>query len=201
MASSETGECSAELFPFTFYDSAGQNISGVLNDEGICIFPEANCGVDASAGGGDGKCCEAKSEYTVTGSNYMFIAFGFIFFLNWCYSYFFAKLFTESPFARAALEEMEEKSSGPWWTRKLPAFLQQVFKLGLWVSITVAVVSPIFMKDSVQRALVVTSRNVLMSSEAFLVPYKEIFQFIEDIVSVRVNYALTRGDKALADQV
>ena len=64
-----------------------------------------------------------------------------------------------------------------------------------------AVVSPIFMKDSIQRALIVTSRNVLMSSEAFLVPYKEIFQFIEDIVSVRVNYALTRGDKALADQV
>mmetsp|Transcript_18901 Transcript_18901/g.41182 ORF Transcript_18901/g.41182 Transcript_18901/m.41182 type:complete len:686 (+) Transcript_18901:333-2390(+) len=197
MSTAETDdECSAELFPFTFYDSTGQNVSGIPNDEGLCIFPEANCAADAGS-----ICCEAKSEYTITGSNYMYIAFGFIFFLQFCYSYFFAKLYEESRFARTAMDAMEEKSGGPWWIQKMPRLAQKFFTLGLWVSITVAVVSPIFMKDSVQRALVVTSRNVLMSSEAFLVPYKEIFQFIEDIVSVRVNYALTRGDKALADQL
>ena len=206
MATSEIDDCSAEVFPFTFYDSNGQNVSGIPNDAGICIFPDANCRVDATAtaaaaGGGGSICCEAKSEYTVTGSMYMFIAFGFIIFLNAIYGYFFEKLYTESRFARTAMDAMEEKSGGPWWLQKMPAFIQKVFKLGLWVSVTVAVVSPIFMKDSVQRALVVTSRNVLMSSEAFLVPYKEIFQFIEDIVSVRVNYALRSGDKALADQV
>mmetsp|Transcript_11282 Transcript_11282/g.23749 ORF Transcript_11282/g.23749 Transcript_11282/m.23749 type:complete len:702 (+) Transcript_11282:462-2567(+) len=208
MATSEIGDCSAEVFPFTFYDSTGKNVSGVPNDEGICIFPDANCGVDATAtaaatagGGSAAICCEAKSEYTVTGSMYMFIAFGFIFFLNAMYSYFFAKLYTESRFARTAMDAMEEKSGGPWWMQKMPTFVQKVFKMGLWVSVTVAVVSPIFMKDSVQRALVVTSRNILMSSEAFLVPYKEIFQFIEDIVSVRVNYALRRGDKSLTDQL
>jgi len=40
------------------------------------------------------------------------------------------------------------------------------------------------MKPSIQANLVVTSRNVLQSAEAFLIPYKEIFKFVEDIVNV-----------------
>lgn len=37
---------------------------------------------------------------------------------------------------------------------------------------------------------------VLQGAEAFLIPYKEVFQFVEDIVNVKINYdyALNSGD-------
>jgi len=47
----------------------------------------------------------------------------------------------------------------------------------------------------------VTQRNQVIAAEAFLVPYNEIFQFIEDIILVRVNYALGSGNKKLTDML
>ena len=35
---------------------------------------------------------------------------------------------------------------------------------------------------------------VLQGAEAFLIPYKEVFQFVEDIVNVKINYTLNSGD-------
>lgn len=69
------------------------------------------------------------------------------------------------------------------------------------VGVTVLIVIPVMMKPSIQKNLNVSSRTALQSAEAFLVPYKEIFQFVEDIINIKINYALSAGDKITANKL
>ena len=94
------------------------------------------------------------------------------------------------------LEGIKFDNTPPWLRSKL---LAHIWNKGIWIGTTAFVVVPIFMKQSIQEQLTVSSRNVLQSAEAFLVPYKEIFQFVEDIVSVKINYALSSRNKSLAN--
>jgi len=77
--------------------------------------------------------------------------------------------------------------------------LAWLWGMGIWVGIGVLVTIPTIMKPSIQANLNVSSRNVLQSAEAFLVPYKEIFQFVEDIVSIKINYALNSDNLEQVD--
>ena len=177
-------------FPFQFFASNGTAIRGEIGSEGYCIFPDANCGLDSSIE----DCCQAKDGLAETGSEYMYIAFAFIF-LPYIYLNRFADWEdTGSPY------EERDSSGLPPWVKKVPG-LSCIFSLGLWVSITLQIMVPIFMKGSIQAKLDVSSRNALIAGEAFIVPYKEIFQFIEDIVLVRVNYAMARGQKERTNQL
>ncbi|KAK1734207.1 hypothetical protein QTG54_015210 [Skeletonema marinoi] len=78
----EIGVCTSLTFPFIFYDANGQPVNGVPDANGICTFPDSSCGVSAintDTGGRVGNCCSAAPESVVTGGNYMFLAFAFIF--------------------------------------------------------------------------------------------------------------------------
>lgn len=192
--------CSVEAFPFSYFDANGSLVDGALNEAGVCIFETANCHPDAPTT----SCCQPNltsfPKLTTTGSNYMFIAFAIIF-IPIVYIKHIA------PSKERKQEKADEKERMvPWWIKAFPiSFLRKImlrlFHFGLMAYIATQVVIPIFMRQSIQAELTVSSRNSLIAAEAFLVPYAEIFQFIEDIVLVRVNYALGRKDKALTSQL
>jgi hypothetical protein len=190
MASTNAQEvCSNASFPFTFYNVNRSVETGVFNDDGLCIFPTANCGSDVAIQ----DCCQALPELTITGSNYMFIAFAFI-----LIPIVYAKYLAKTPEERDA----DKHNRIPDWVKRIPSRLfQKLFTYGLPVYITAQVMVPIYMRQSLQERLDVSSRNTLIAAEAFIVPYSAIFQFIEDIVLVRVNYALASGNKPLTNNL
>ena len=218
MSNSSTFPCSVNNFPFDFLGPDGTQVNGTLNEQGQCIFPAAQCALDLAVDG----CCKAKPEVAATGSDYMFLAFLVIF-----VPYFYLRF--RGSKARAASRNNQQDKDGanqdnanddegrlgtddkearrgpgsvPSWVKKLPCvFFVPLFAMGLWVQITMQILIPILMRSSLQSKLDVASRNALIAAEAFLIPYGEIFQFIEDIVLVRVNYALGRGDKELTNQL
>jgi hypothetical protein len=190
MASSSSGICSIESFPFNFFASNGTQVPGVLDADGFCIFPDAACAPDDPIS----ACCQAKDSVDNTGDNYMFIAFIFI--------------FLPITFVKRARNESEEAQRArdermtPTWVKAIPShFIQNLFKYGLYAYVALQVVVPILMRTSIQQTLSVVNRNTVIAAEAFLVPYNQIFQFIEDIVMVRVNYALASHQKALTNEL
>ena len=190
MTSTDAQEvCSNLSFPFTFYNVNGSVETGVFNDDGLCIFPTANCGSDVAIQ----DCCQALPELTNTGSNYMFIAFAFIL-IPIMYTRYLAKTPEE--------READRNNRVPNWVKQIPFRLfHKLFPYGLNVYVTAQVMVPIYMRQSLQEKLDVSSRNTLIAAEAFIVPYSAIFQFIEDIVLVRVNYALASGNKPLTNNL
>merc|ERR1719401_3166911 len=52
-----------------------------------------------------------------------------------------------------------------------------------------------------QRALDVPTRNAMMIASAFLEPVREVFKFLEDIVTAKVSYAIGAGDSRVARRV
>lgn len=54
---------------------------------------------------------------------------------------------------------------------------------------------------SYQSALTVVSRNALLAIENVTTPFYEIFQFIEDVITVRLAYALGSGNKPLVNKL
>lgn len=127
----------------------------------------------------------------------MFIAFGIIF-LPFLYLRYLAPSSPQSEEARRARKERMT----PSWVKNMGSKrLVRLFGLGLMAYITLQVVVPILMRSSIQERLSVTNRNTVIAAEAFLVPYNAIFQFIEDIVLVRVNYAMARKDHQLTNEL
>jgi hypothetical protein len=61
------------------------------------------------------------------------------------------------------------------------------------VGIVAAILVEIEMGTSIQTTLKVIDRNALLQATVFLTPFAEIFAFLEDIISVRVQYALAAG--------
>ena len=189
MTSTDASVCSNASFPFTFYNADGGVETGVLNSDGLCIFPTANCGNNVAVQ----DCCQALPELTNTGSNYMFIAFAFI-----LIPIAYVKYLAKTPEER----EADRDKRVPKWVEQIPLrIVRKLFTYGLPVYITAQVMVPIYMRQSLQANLNVASRNTLIAAEAFIVPYAAIFQFIEDIVLVRVNYALSSGDKPLTNNL
>jgi hypothetical protein len=126
----------------------------------------------------------------------MFIAFAFIF-----VPIFLLRAGEGDPEAKAARKEREDRMI-PAWVKNIPSRLVlRLFKYGLMAYIILQIVVPIFMRNSIQETLSVVNRNTVIAAEAFLVPYNQVFQFIEDIVMVRVNYALAWKKKELTNEL
>jgi len=191
--------CTSSSFPFTFYDANGQPVNGV-SDNGICIFPESNCGVDTIDTGRVGNCCSPAPDSVVTGGDYMFIAFAFIFASVFFIKKYLSEVWEKHPILQETIGDGDHRT--PRWIKN--TFLKPfswIWQWGIWVGIAALVTVPTQMKPSVQQNLNVSSRNVLQGAEAFLIPYKEVFQFVEDIVNVKINYALNSGDFEAANSL
>lgn len=178
--------CSSD-FPFLFYDVNGVVVPGSKNSDGICTFTNANCGPDTLVH----ECCkknvDAEGYNFNEGSRYTLICFVFMFI-----PLFYHKFGMQTADQRIAFK----KRMTPSWVEKIPiGLVQKIFQFGLFAYITAQVMVPIYMRDSIQANLNVSSRNSLLAAEAFLVPFKDIFQFIEDVILIRVNFSLATGNK------
>jgi hypothetical protein len=190
-ATPSTSTCSIESFPFDFFAASGTRVAGVLDADGFCVFPDAACSPANPIAG----CCRAKESVETTGDKYMFLAFAFIL----APSIFISNSGQQDPEARDA----QNRKMIPSWVRAMPgrAIAIPVFMMGLYAYIAMLITVPIVMRVSIQQTLNVVNRNAVIAAEAFLVPYNQIFQFIEDIVMVRVNYALALKQKALTNEL
>jgi hypothetical protein len=187
-----SGICSVESFPFNFFAANGTQVPGVLDADGLCIFPDAACAPNDPIS----SCCQAKDSVDNTGDNYMFIAFIFIFL-----PITFVKRSRSSNESDEARQAREDRMT-PKWVKSVPSgLIRKLFKYGLYAYVALQVVVPILMRTSIQQTLSVVNRNTVIAAEAFLVPYNQIFQFIEDIVMVRVNYALASHQKVLTNEL
>lgn len=135
----------------------------------------------------------------------MFVCYSFIFFpLFWAQW----QIYNASTPEERQMYEKEDIERRPKFiseNRYLPesvkAFLLGLYELGLPFYITASITIPIFLKSSQQSVMSVTERTSLAASEAFMVPFFTIFSFVEDIVMVRVSYAMSQNDRALTDRL
>ncbi|CAE8642066.1 unnamed protein product, partial [Polarella glacialis] len=67
-------------------------------------------------------------------------------------------------------------------------------QLGIYVGVFAVTFSSVAMADSTQLALAVPQRNSMLAAAAFLMPVKEIFQFLEDTTSVKIAFAMGTGN-------
>ncbi|VEU34278.1 unnamed protein product [Pseudo-nitzschia multistriata] len=201
--------CSIEAgFPFVFFDGDGEAVNGTAvataggNGTGSCFFPSATC----SPEGRVSDCCGiSPSAGVATGANYMFLAFAFFMApLFWAISAIYGSM---TPEEREISDQKDEERKPRFIThnRCIPEFLKKtllgVYELGLPFVITARVTIPIFAKKTQQRYMTVDQRTSLAASEAFMVPFFTIFTFVEEIVMIRVNYAVSENDKALTDRL
>jgi hypothetical protein len=140
LSSAMAAQCTSDSFPFIFYDEAGDPVDGVVNDNGICMFPNSVCG-EGSPG-----CCEPK-PYT-TGAYYMFIAFAVIFVPKFFIHLYFKEIHERDP---TLIEDVKFDSKPRWMNRGPEKYKAWIWNYGIWVGVTVLIVMPIIMKPSVQR--------------------------------------------------
>ena len=93
---------------------------------------------------------------------------------------------------RAAQERASCKEAcgdGKWQAQLFKIF---VF-LGYVAGIALPIQAHIQMNVSIQRTLSPAQRSSVLAADAFLAPMEEIFEFLEDTVTVRIGYALGAG--------
>jgi len=193
--------CSSADFPFVFYDATKELVNGTLVD-GACVFFEGNCDPSVSTK----KCCDINGEvFTGTGANYMHIANCFIYLPLWWGMGALYKSMTKEEREIYAAEEEERKpkfiTESKWLPNFLKSILLSVWDMGLIGNIVATIVIGNLLKQSEQENMSVLERNSLAASEAFMDPYYRIFSFIEEIIMIRVSYAMVKGDKKLTDRL
>lgn len=188
----DTSICDAGTFPFYYYDADHNYVNGTFDNNGECIFPDANCGPNLLTK----DCCDAnKSE---TSYPQIFLALAILSFIPFVYM--------KCSKSAEELEEFEKEkqTNKPKFLAKMGRLeypLTKLFNLGLTVFIAAAIALEIMLNRSYQANMAVNERNALMSVLVFMSPFDEIFQFIEDIVMVKMMYALGRGDKRMTNKL
>mmetsp|Transcript_92950 Transcript_92950/g.262772 ORF Transcript_92950/g.262772 Transcript_92950/m.262772 type:complete len:693 (+) Transcript_92950:145-2223(+) len=159
---------------------------------GLCIFPTATCASDF-------WCCSA-APWVKTGSNrsgslMVFIGTGllslFIFIvtggrLGKPWGFRASEAPGKAPGPEDALQEE---------VKRIENLKLEGSNFGLYLGLFVSILAAVFMSLSTQKLLRMTERNAMLAADAFLIPFGDIFQFLEDAVSVKIGYAIGCGDK------
>ena len=194
---------SAGDFPFVFYDTNNEAVNGTFDSTGSCIFPTANCDPSVSTN----ECCSLNPNggFGVTGSNYMLIAWSFFMVPLYYAMYSMYQNMTPEQRESENIKDQEKKPRFITHSSWMPNCLKSVtlfwYGLGVWGYFTAVVVVPIFAKQTQQLYMSVIERNTLAASEAFWEPFKMIFTFVEEIITIRVSYAMSRNDKEMTDRL
>ena len=69
--------------------------------------------------------------------------------------------------------------------------------LGYVGAVTAGVCQPLIMQQSIQNTLDPAHRAAVLAAHAFLIPLEEVFCFLEDTMTVRINFAMGAGDLQL----
>jgi hypothetical protein len=121
----------------------------------------------------------------------MYIAFAYIFIQIYFIRKYLAEVWEKHPNLRNTVG----RDRTPRWIKTtFLKRLERIWSWGIWIGVAAVVVVPTQMRPSIQEQLNVSDRNILQGAEAFLIPYTEMFQFVEDIVNVKINYAINSGD-------
>ena len=68
-------------------------------------------------------------------------------------------------------------------------------------SIVCMIMMPIYMMNSIQSSFTPAERNAVLAVGAFLTPADEIFSFLEDLMVVRISYAIATKRYYLANRL
>merc|ERR1711966_218412 len=85
-------------------------------------------------------------------------------------------------------------------TDRLPKIIQILEKQGIGAGVGFMVWAQIFMANEVQAKIPFENRNALLAAMAFLLPFEQIFLFLEDTMSVRINHAMGAEQYATANK-
>ena len=224
--STNTTTATCSITDFIFFDSAGNPVLGDYNDDGICVFEAANCHPKSLPS----ECCtydannirsnersNAKNNNdNIDGwiSKYMMLCL----LVPICYmkkvvnkkavtndhddeededQYEDQTNNTSSQEEQEQEQEEKKETVTPYWW----SIIEYVYSKGFLVFMLMSIGASIATRKSYQTTMSVSHRTLLMSTEAFMVPFYEIFQFIEDIVLVQIGHALGRKDRKLTDHL
>eukprot|EP00930_Biecheleria_cincta_P027572 TRINITY_DN19344_c0_g1_i1.p1 TRINITY_DN19344_c0_g1~~TRINITY_DN19344_c0_g1_i1.p1 ORF type:complete len:685 (-),score=108.37 TRINITY_DN19344_c0_g1_i1:533-2512(-) len=189
--------------PFTFYRHLANGSKAVVqaevdNTSGLCVFPGATCKEEHY----DFRCCDASTwvkdgSGTARGLNSTVCnVFMQALIISWV-------LYGRCRRKRQAQEEHDDEQGDEdegkaCLLRRCATCVQRNWKfvlglLALVVVIALEVAVAVLLASLTQEKLSVTSRNALLATDSFLVPVREIFQFLEDAVTVKINVAIGAG--------
>ena len=221
-----TGACDAAAAtnPYSFYSAEGTPINGSLQD-GMCIYPLTNCSHARQSSVEAAPCCNVSSwteqQYRpsdMLGNYGPMVPLALLYLLIPVFIGM-AKRRIKAEYA-AAVARAEELGEAPpevpeelkpnempslreacgngKWRQHLLSLLAA---LGYILGVALPIQAQIEMNASIQSALTPAQRTSVLAADAFLAPVEEIFEFLEDTVTVRIGYALGAGRYAEANRL
>ncbi|VEU42942.1 unnamed protein product [Pseudo-nitzschia multistriata] len=187
---------------FSFFDSSGNLVLGEYNDDGICIFEEANCNPRSSPR----ECCaynpESANDDGLGGwaDKYLLLCL----MVPMLYLYQVVKKKAESQIDEGRTNGKGEPASCNDVSESISCWkkpIKFIHSMGYLIFSMMIVPATIVTRKSYQANMSVSQMNLLMSAEAFMIPFGEIFQCIEDVVLVQIGYAIGRSDKPRTDHL
>lgn len=172
-------ECLANssVSPYKYYDVNGSLIDKGVSVNGTCIFLEADCEDNLN-------CCESQ-EWVSTGETNATLYANFI-----CIGIYCGFMLLTKIMGRGRSTDTDDEISSPFKVRKGHLAYSLFGLLGYLAAIGMAIEIPIVMKQSIQQNLYPFERTAVLAADAFLIPFEEIFQFLEDTMTVRINFAI-----------
>eukprot|EP00439_Symbiodinium_sp_Y106_P065242 s1446_g10.t1 len=219
MASGERLSCeyfrgSGQHQAFVFYrsESNGSHIEvQPAAAGGLCYYPEANCELT------EFSCCTVTSTVSKEADRcqlhntiYCLAAIILAFQLpGMCrrLGFFTSSTASEEEAAEEASESQDQEDSEddePESTDSgvcVRRVLRILACLAIMAFIAAEVYCAILIANATQRALTVPERNSMLAADAFLVPLVEIFQFLEDVVAVKISAAMVTGETHLVRHI
>ena len=193
--------CSVDDFPFKYFDTNGDVINGTLTN-GSCIFPDANCGANLPASG----CCDLNKDFVSTSPGETIMTA-----VNnvWMIPLIVVGMGLWKSMSEEEKEELKKEGieSQPKFIREsklskgMKKFLTHWWYNGIFISIIGAIFLGIYLKRTEQSSMTTVERTSLMSAEAFFDPFYTAFTFVDDIIMIRVTYALANNDKLLTNRL
>lgn len=199
--------------PFIYKNSNGtQILNGTLSDDGVCVFLDADCSTGPRT---HGDCCDRnprmqnqlQSMLQNIGPFWVYMVLVFIFVKRKKA----ADKRREAEHA-AAVAEAERRGAPPpvstvaadgdhFGVNQLSK-CEKVFGIVGYVgALCCAVSTPIIMMSQIQSVLHPASRSAVLAAGAFLTPLEEVFAFLEDTMTVRINFAMGAGDRVLTNRL
>mmetsp|Transcript_136899 Transcript_136899/g.309268 ORF Transcript_136899/g.309268 Transcript_136899/m.309268 type:complete len:672 (+) Transcript_136899:22-2037(+) len=172
--------------PFTFYAGTSMDdrheVSAVLDPaSGMCIFPSASCGDESL----DFSCCgktaatDGAAGHATTVNTIALVVV----------------LVVPSVLMRMRqrCRPAEQGDAGAAEPAEQPGRARCAVLIVMGLVIALEVYVSILLANITQSKLSVADRNALLAADSFLTPVMDVFQFLEDAVMVKINFAIGQG--------
>lgn len=215
MAAPRYPSCQAE--GFDFIDLAGHATFGIEEPSGCGLFSNSSC-VPKSYGqpAASSQCCTQTFRDTASSaSTYNFAEnltwLGGLPLMVWIGWKWWLKRkalkVTNAERAKKGLPPLVSGCGDPeldpdydpisvWISANLPlgGLFQKIYKSGFALNMVVSIYVMMFMANSIQGTFTISDRNAIAATSAVLVPFRLIFQFLEDTVTVQINYSVATNN-------